>query len=689
WRRRRRCYCRCRGWSGSSPAACGARPSATPAASCRGGRRRCPRSGRTSPRRPRPSSSSSTCTGASPTSSPATRPAPPGPTSTAAATASPVLPASPPSSHAIAIRRIIQTFVVSDKIRESMDWGRVRQKVVRVVRRLVHDTPELAGFLDLPGGMVKPHNVLPIGFGFRSKRHVRQQRRPRAYTIAQLYLEMKRCVPSSGQPDQGLSLDSSLRAGCESSEHHQWWYPLRSSEKKGVLDSIVLQTKFGNMTSPEKNYGFSSLTNAGTYMHSSQEDCHTENYCQGFIPRKHQREELAPEEDIDPKRQHTTLTFGEASLRRCAPERAPTGLRRVHYNLQTRRKLQPVAAACNPFAVRSIHQTPTPPSGALPGLPLRHRRLLAFGMNKRTCLVFHACDVSDLVDLVETTYRPVAEGGCATSGGSPRRSSRAPIEAMTRPRSIGRFIDQLMVRRLVHAHPRRRPPELLQSSTLTAASSSLATSSRQPRTWWTLPDGQGSSTMRYGWYDIIYGIALARCSGLVLGGDLARRVRRLDASRASPGPGRGGAQSRVGRRRRGRWRRSASERVNQWATRSASRRTESKTPTESMAPRASSPPAPGGGARARLSLEGRRERAPAAANAGQMWNAAWNDDAVASAPERGRRASLFAQDRRPPRVSLPSSPRPAAIARLVPNFRRFPPSSPIPAAIARMDDDDE
>ncbi|EEC83131.1 hypothetical protein OsI_28299 [Oryza sativa Indica Group] len=53
-----------------------------------------------------------------------------------------------------------------------------------------------------------------------------------------------------------------------------------------------------------------------------------------------------------------------------------------------------------------------------------------------------------------------------------------------------------------------------------------------------------------------------------------------------------------------------------------------------MAPTASSPPAPGGGARARLSLEDRREHAPAAANARQMWNAAWNDDAVASAPER-------------------------------------------------------
>uniref|UniRef100_A0A0E0H5W9 Uncharacterized protein n=1 Tax=Oryza nivara TaxID=4536 RepID=A0A0E0H5W9_ORYNI len=456
------------------------------------------------------------------------------------------------SSHAIAIRRIIQTFVLSDKIRESMDWGRVREKVVRVVRRL---------------------------------RHVRQQRRPRAYTIAQLYLEMKRCVPSSGQPDQGLSLeglsdkargwmahilDSSLRAGCESSEHHQWRYPLRSSEKKGapvaaitqtmfstiktdsensgtasatkkgVLDSIVLQTKFGNMTSPEKNYGFSSLTNAGTYMHSSQEDCHTENYCQGFIPRKHQREELAPEEDIDPKRQHTTLTFGEASAYLSARRLGCVGYITIYYKH---------GGSCSRWPPRVI--------------PSR--------MNKRTCLVFHACDVSDLVDLVETTRV------CYVWRFAP------PIEAMTRPRSIG-------------------------------------------------------SSWSGGWFTrILAGHFVEAAKNM--GGDLARRVRRLDASRASPGPRRGGTQSRVGRRRRGRWRRSASERVNQWVTRSASRRTESKTPMESMAPRASSPPAPGGGARARLSLEGRRERAPATANAGQMWNAAWNDDAVASAPERGSAAT--------------------------------------------------
>lgn len=100
--------------------------------------------------------------------------------------------------------------------RESLDWGRVSEQVAQIVRSLLHSTPELVGFVDLPGGMVKPHNVLPIGFGyvllitpltkinyslltdfnsffsFRSKRHVRQQSHPQASTIAKLYLEMKR-----------------------------------------------------------------------------------------------------------------------------------------------------------------------------------------------------------------------------------------------------------------------------------------------------------------------------------------------------------------------------------------------------------------------------------------------------------------------------------------------------------------
>ncbi|BAT00489.1 uncharacterized protein [Oryza sativa Japonica Group] len=262
-----------------------------------------------------------------------------------------------PYSHAARIRRSILSFVLSDRTRESLDWGRVREQVAQIVRSLLHSTPELVGFVDLPGGMVKPHNVLPIGFGFRSKRHVRQQSHPQASTIAKLYLEMKRCLPSSGQP-QGLSLeglsnkarswmadilDLSLRAGCKRSEHHEG-YPLQSSEKKGSLvaaitqtmfstittdtensgiasatktgvpASTVLQTLIGTMISPGKKSGISSVTNAGTDMHSSQEDCHTENYCQGFTPRKHPREEVEPEEDISPKRQQTTVKFGEASV---------------------------------------------------------------------------------------------------------------------------------------------------------------------------------------------------------------------------------------------------------------------------------------------------------------------------------------------------------------------------------------
>uniref|UniRef100_A0A0E0AGZ9 Uncharacterized protein n=1 Tax=Oryza glumipatula TaxID=40148 RepID=A0A0E0AGZ9_9ORYZ len=219
--------------------------------------------------------------------------------------------------------------------------------------------PELVGFVDLPGGMVKPHNVLPIGFGFRSKRHVRQQSHPQASTIAKLYLEMKRCFTVNSAPvttgnhtyfyTEGLSdkarswmadiLDLSLRAGCKRSEHHQG-YPLQSSSlvaaitqtmfstittdtensgiasatKTGVPASTFLQTLIGTMISPGKKSGILSVTNAGTDMHSSQEDCHTENYCQGFTPRKHPREELEPEEDISPKRQQTTVKFGEASL---------------------------------------------------------------------------------------------------------------------------------------------------------------------------------------------------------------------------------------------------------------------------------------------------------------------------------------------------------------------------------------
>uniref|UniRef100_A0A0E0FR53 Uncharacterized protein n=1 Tax=Oryza nivara TaxID=4536 RepID=A0A0E0FR53_ORYNI len=179
--------------------------------------------------------------------------------------------------------------------RESLDWGRVREQVAQIVRSLLHSTPELVGFVDLPGGMVKPHNVLPIGFG--------------------------------------------LRAGCKRSEHHQG-YPLQSSSlvaaitqtmfstittdtensgiasatKTGVPASTVLQTLIGTMISPGKKSGISSVTNAGTDMHSSQEDCHTENYCQGFTPRKHPREEVEPEEDISPKRQQTTVKFGEASV---------------------------------------------------------------------------------------------------------------------------------------------------------------------------------------------------------------------------------------------------------------------------------------------------------------------------------------------------------------------------------------
>uniref|UniRef100_A0A0E0AH00 Uncharacterized protein n=1 Tax=Oryza glumipatula TaxID=40148 RepID=A0A0E0AH00_9ORYZ len=210
-----------------------------------------------------------------------------------------------------------------------------------------------------PPTATPPESAAPSTPSSCRTRHVRQQSHPQASTIAKLYLEMKRCFTVNSAPvttgnhtyfyTEGLSdkarswmadiLDLSLRAGCKRSEHHQG-YPLQSSSlvaaitqtmfstittdtensgiasatKTGVPASTFLQTLIGTMISPGKKSGILSVTNAGTDMHSSQEDCHTENYCQGFTPRKHPREELEPEEDISPKRQQTTVKFGEASL---------------------------------------------------------------------------------------------------------------------------------------------------------------------------------------------------------------------------------------------------------------------------------------------------------------------------------------------------------------------------------------
>lgn len=60
------------------------------------------------------------------------------------------------------LHSILCTLLYSQRVRDSLDWGRVRSKSAVIVRDLVNDTPELKERLLLPDGPMGPQNVLPI-----------------------------------------------------------------------------------------------------------------------------------------------------------------------------------------------------------------------------------------------------------------------------------------------------------------------------------------------------------------------------------------------------------------------------------------------------------------------------------------------------------------------------------------------
>ncbi|KAK8447915.1 hypothetical protein SEVIR_8G175250v4 [Setaria viridis] len=70
------------------------------------------------------------------------------------------------------------------QVRDSIDWELVRRKASKIVQELAYQTPELKDFIYIPLSLMKPHNVLPIGFGIRRSSHSKKQiRRPRAYAL--------------------------------------------------------------------------------------------------------------------------------------------------------------------------------------------------------------------------------------------------------------------------------------------------------------------------------------------------------------------------------------------------------------------------------------------------------------------------------------------------------------------------
>ncbi|KAM0881284.1 hypothetical protein ACQ4PT_033032 [Festuca glaucescens] len=190
------------------------------------------------------------------------------------------------SRDALRVRSITTTLLYSEQIRASLDWERVRLKASDIVEDLANKVPELTNLVVLPGGSMFPHDVLPIGFGFRRRRHLKQYSRPRPKNLAKLYLERKKMISSSPEHhrlNRGLTdktrkwladiIDESLQAG----------YPLelKSSGKKDAPVAPGSQTTYStlataatgapvtgvqqtvNMTRSGKSSGISSMANAG------------------------------------------------------------------------------------------------------------------------------------------------------------------------------------------------------------------------------------------------------------------------------------------------------------------------------------------------------------------------------------------------------------------------------------------
>ncbi|XP_048532696.1 uncharacterized protein LOC125511387 [Triticum urartu] len=166
------------------------------------------------------------------------------------------------------IRSIVLSILHSEQVRSSLDWERVRCKASQIVQHLAYKAPELRNVVLLPGGPMMPHDVLPIGFRYRRRRHVKEQDLPGPKTLAKIYLRTKKGLRSSTcsrKLNSGLTektrkwfvdlIDESLQAGLE----------LQSSGKEGVPGLTASYTMSNTSTDLTKNSGSgtSSLTNSG------------------------------------------------------------------------------------------------------------------------------------------------------------------------------------------------------------------------------------------------------------------------------------------------------------------------------------------------------------------------------------------------------------------------------------------
>uniref|UniRef100_A0A0A9B683 Uncharacterized protein n=1 Tax=Arundo donax TaxID=35708 RepID=A0A0A9B683_ARUDO len=77
---------------------------------------------------------------------------------------------------------------------------------------LIAQVPEFNDLLRMPKCPTRPHNVLPIGFSSRLRRHLKGVGRVPASDLARFYLEQKSRLPSSSHCQETASLGLSFEA---------------------------------------------------------------------------------------------------------------------------------------------------------------------------------------------------------------------------------------------------------------------------------------------------------------------------------------------------------------------------------------------------------------------------------------------------------------------------------------------
>ncbi|XP_047085024.1 uncharacterized protein LOC124696337 [Lolium rigidum] len=162
----------------------------------------------------------------------------------------------------IKLRAMLWSLVCYTEKRDSLDLDRVRDKAASIIVDLISQTPELKDHMRCARGPVKPHNVLPIGFGFRPRRHVRKRGPIPGSLLVSHYLRKRRMLPSSTSTSthcEALSFASLIEAKgrmvdlvdttLKEGKRNQGC-PLQSVSNKGAPVGPVSQTNLGASRTP-------------------------------------------------------------------------------------------------------------------------------------------------------------------------------------------------------------------------------------------------------------------------------------------------------------------------------------------------------------------------------------------------------------------------------------------------------